>query len=213
MQYERGLSDEDILGDLPGRHIDTGMGLDRMAMVLQAVDTISEIDLVRPLLRRVREVTGRDDELAGHRLVADHVRAAGLLVGSGVRPGNDGRGYVVRRLLRRAVLRLHLLGVERPVLGELVPGELASGVVRSVVEREETAFRRTLRAGKRLLDGELSGGGGVRGETAFKLHDTYGFPIDLTVEVAGAAGVEVDRAGFDKLMTAQRERSRAGRQR
>ena len=121
MQYERGLSDEDILGDLPGRHIDTGMGLDRMAMVLQGVDTISEIDRVRPLLLRVREVTGRDDEPAGHRLVTDHVRTAAQLVEAGVRPGNDGRGYVVRRLLRRAVLRLHLLGVERPVLGELVP--------------------------------------------------------------------------------------------
>ena len=217
MQYERGLSDEDILGDLPGRHIDTGMGLDRMAMVLQGVDTISEIDRVRPLLLRVREVTGRDDEPAGHRLVTDHVRTAAQLVEAGVRPGNDGRGYVVRRLLRRAVLRLHLLGVERPVLGELVPDEVVPdevvpGEVRSVVEREETAFRRTLRAGQRLLDGELSGGGGVRGETAFKLHDTYGFPIDLTVEVAGEAGVEVDRAGFDRLMTAQRERSRAGRQ-
>ncbi len=93
------------------------------------------------------------------------------------------------------------------MLGELVPDE-----VRPVVEREETTFRRTLRAGKRLLDGELAGGGGVRGETAFKLHDTYGFPIDLTVEVAGDAGVEVDRPGFDRLMTAQRERSRAGRQ-
>jgi len=207
MQYERGRSDEDIVGDLPGRHIDTGMGLDRMAMVLQGVDTISEIDLVRPMLRRVREVTGRDDELAWHRVVADHVRTAALLVDSGVRPGNDGRGYVVRRLLRRAVLRLHLLGVDRPVLGELVPDE-----VRPVVEREETTFRRTLRAGKRLLDGELARGGGVRGETAFKLHDTYGFPIDLTVEVAGEVGVEVDRAGFGKLMTAQRERSRAGRQ-
>ena len=207
MQYERGRSDEDILGDLPGRHIDTGMGLDRMAMVLQGVDTISEIDLVRPMLLRVREVTGRDDELAWHRVVADHVRTAALLVEAGVRPGNEGRGYVVRRLLRRAVLRLHLLGVERPVLGELVPDE-----VRPVVEREETTFRRTLRAGKRLLDGELAGGGGVRGETAFKLHDTYGFPIDLTVEVAGDAGVEVDRPGFDRLMTAQRERSRAGRQ-
>jgi alanyl-tRNA synthetase len=207
MQYERGRSDEDILGDLPGRHIDTGMGLDRAAMVLQGVDTISEIDLVRPMLLRVREVTGRDDELAWHRVVADHVRTAALLVEAGVRPGNDRHGYVVRRLLRRAVLRLHLLGVGRPALGELVPDE-----VRPVVEREETTFRRTLRAGKRLLDGELAGGGGVRGETAFKLHDTYGFPIDLTVEVAGDAGVEVDRPGFDRLMTAQRERSRAGRQ-
>jgi alanine--tRNA ligase len=211
MQYERGGSDADIRGDLPGRHIDTGLGLDRLAMVLQEVDTVSDTDPTLPLLRRVREVTGRDDETAAHRLVADHVRTAALLVGEGVRPGNDGRGYVVRRLLRRAVLRLSRLGVDRPVLANLVGGDRPD--VGAFVEREEATFRRTLRAGRRLLESELARGGPVRGETAFRLHDTYGFPVDLTVEVAAESGVEVDRAGFDALMTAQRERSRAAAQR
>ena len=211
MQYERGRSDEEILGDLPGRHIDTGLGLDRLAMVLQDADTISDIDLVRPALLRVRELTGRDDAPQWHRVVADHLRTASLLVAAGMRPGNDGRGYVVRRLLRRAVLRLSMLGVETPALGDLV-SSVGSGVdvdvVRPVVEREERAFRGTLRAGRRLLDGALSGGGTVRGEVAFKLHDTYGFPVDLTVEVARESGLDVDRAGFDALMAQQRTRSR-----
>jgi alanyl-tRNA synthetase len=206
MQYRRGVSDLDILGDLPGRHIDTGLGLDRLAMVLQGVDTISETDLTRPTLRRVREVTGRDDEPAAHRLVADHVRTVDRLVAAGVRPGNDGRGYVVRRLLRRAVLRLSRLGIDQPALGRLVAPE-----VGPVVEREEVAFRRTLGAGQRLLDAELAQGGPVRGAIAFKLHDTYGFPVDLTVEIAGESDVDVDRAGFDRLMAEQRARSRAAR--
>jgi alanyl-tRNA synthetase len=211
MQYERGRSDEEILGDLPGKHIDTGLGLDRLAMVLQDADTISDIDVVRPTLLRVHELTGRDDAPRWHRVVADHFRTASLLVAAGVRPANDGRGYVVRRLLRRAVLRLSMLGVGTPALGEVV-SSVGSGVdvdvVRPVVEREERVFRGTLRAGRRLLDGALSGGGAVPGEVAFKLHDTYGFPVDLTVEVARESGVDVDRAGFEALMAQQRARSR-----
>ncbi|MDG4823137.1 alanine--tRNA ligase-related protein [Asanoa sp. WMMD1127] len=213
MQYLRGDSDEEILGDLPGRHIDTGLGRDRLAMVLQGVDNLQETDLVRPTLEAVRDATGRDDEPAGHRLVTDHVRTAVFLISAGVRPGNEGRGYVVRRLLRRAVRRLVLLGVDEPVLGpiadsvtEVPPG----GAGRSVVEREEQAFRRTLRAGSRLLDTELRQGP-LRGETVFKLHDTYGFPVDLTVEIARESGVAVDTEGFARLMREHRERSRAGR--
>jgi alanyl-tRNA synthetase len=191
------------------------MGLDRMAVVLQDVDTISDIDVALPTLAAVREVTGRDDAPRWHRVVADHVRTASFLIGAGVRPGNDGRGYVVRRLLRRAVLRLSMLGVEAPALGDIaasvgdVTGPVDTDTVRPVVEREERVFRGTLRAGRRLLSGELSRGGTLRGEAVFKLHDTYGFPVDLTVEVARESGVDVDRAGFDALMAQQRARSRA----
>jgi len=206
MQYRRGDSDDEILGDLPGKHIDTGLGRDRMALVLQGVSNLQEIDVVAPTLRAVREATGRDDEPAAHRLVTDHLRTAVILVSAGVRPGNEGRGYVVRRLLRRAVRRLVLLGVDEPVLGgiaESVGGEQA----REIVEKEERAFRRTLRAGNRLLDTELRRGP-LRGETVFKLHDTYGFPVDLTVEIAKESGVAVDTAGFDRLMREHREKSR-----
>ncbi|GAA1842036.1 alanine--tRNA ligase-related protein [Asanoa iriomotensis] len=213
MQYERGRSDDEILGDLPGRHIDTGLGLDRLAMVLQGVDNLQSIDVVTPTLRAVREATGRDDEPAAHRLVTDHVRTAVVLIAAGVRPGNEGRGYVVRRLLRRAVRRLVLLGVDEPVLGPVadsVTGVLA-GETREVVEREERAFRRTLRAGNRLLDTALSQGP-LGGATVFKLHDTYGFPVDLTVEIAREHGVSVDTDGFARLMREHRERSRATRQ-
>ena len=211
MQYRRGDSDEEILGDLPGRHIDTGLGRDRLALVLQGVDNLQEIDVARPTLRAVREATGRDDETAAHRLVTDHLRTAALLISAGFRPGNEGRGYVVRRLLRRAVRRLVLLGVDDPVLGTIAASVTGStGDVGAVVEREERAFRRTLRAGNRLLDTEL-GHGPLSGETVFKLHDTYGFPVDLTVEIARESGVAVDTAGFERLMREHRERSRAGR--
>ncbi|SNT13192.1 alanyl-tRNA synthetase [Asanoa hainanensis] len=210
MQYERGRSDDEILGDLPGRHIDTGLGRDRLAMVLQGVGNVHETDAVLPTLRAVREATGRDDEPSAHRLVADHVRTAVRLIATGVRPGNEGRGYVVRRLLRRAVRRLVLLGVDEPVLGAVADSvtEVPGGVAREVVEREERAFRRTLRAGNRLLDTELARGP-LRGETVFKLHDTYGFPVDLTVEIARESGVAVDTDGFERLMREHRERSRA----
>jgi alanyl-tRNA synthetase len=213
MQYERGSSDEEILGDLPGRHVDTGLGLDRLAMVLQGVDNLQSIDVVRPTLAAVREATGRDDEPAAHRLVTDHVRTAVFLVAAGVRPGNEGRGYVVRRLLRRAVRRLVLLGVDEPVLGAIADSVtgVPAGAVRDVVEREERAFRRTLRAGNRLLDSALRQGP-LPGETVFKLHDTYGFPVDLTVEIAREHGTPVDTDGFARLMREHRDRSRAGRQ-
>ncbi|MEV4623216.1 alanine--tRNA ligase-related protein [Asanoa sp. NPDC049573] len=212
MQYRRGDSDDEILGDLPGRHIDTGLGRDRLALVLQGVDNLQEIDVARSTLAAVRALTGRDDEPAAHRLVTDHVRTAVLLIAAGFRPGNEGRGYVVRRLLRRAVRRLVLLGVDEPGLGPVaasVPG--GDPAVVEVVEREERTFRRTLRAGNRLLDTELRRGP-LTGETVFKLHDTYGFPVDLTVEIAGEAGVSVDTDGFARLMREHRERSRAGRQ-
>ncbi|MGX7671087.1 alanine--tRNA ligase-related protein [Plantactinospora sp. DSM 117369] len=211
MQYQRGSTDEEILGDLPGRHIDTGLGRDRLAMLLQGVGNLQETAVVRPTLRAVREATGRDDGPAAHRLVTDHLRTAVFLISAGVRPGNEGRRYVVRRLLRRAVRRLVLLGVDEPVLGTVADSVTeVPGGTREVVEREERAFRRTLRAGNRLLDTELSRGP-LRGETVFKLHDTYGFPVDFTVEIAREHGVSVDTDGFARLMREHRERSRAQR--
>ncbi len=181
------------------RKVDTGMGLDRMAMLLQDVPHVQAIDLVEPLLRGVRELTGRDDELKAHRIITDHLRTSQLMISEGVRPSNAGAGYVLRRLLRRAIYQLHRLGVSEPRLG-LLTGD-------PVVEREERAFERTLRAGSTLLKRELAHGR-LDAQTVFKLHDTHGFPIDLTEEIAGEAGVAVDRAGFETLMQEQRRRSR-----
>lgn len=183
----------------PGNNIDTGMGLDRMALLLQGVDNVHEIDLVSPLLAKVRELTGRDDHPVSHRIITDHLRASELIIGQGVRPANTGRGYVLRRLLRRSIYHLRLLGVTEPVLGQLT-GD-------SVIEREERAFERTLRTGSRLLQSSLSKGP-LDAKTVFTLHDTHGFPVDLTEEIAAEQGVRVDRAGFDLLMEEHRRRSR-----
>jgi alanyl-tRNA synthetase len=180
------------------RNVDGGMGLDRMALVLQGVDNVQELD---PLLPKVRELTGRDDAPKGLRLITDHLRTSIVLARSGVVPGNNGSGYVLRRLLRRAMHHLYRLGVTGPVIGELT-GE-------PVLEREEARFARTLRTGERLLHKELGRRGRIDGGTAFRLHDTYGFPVELTEEIARESGVDVDRAEFDTLMEQHRQRSRA----
>lgn len=201
MQHLRGDSDLDIRGDLPGRHIDTGLGLDRLAMILQDVPCMQEIDRSLPTMTRLRELTGRDDESSSHRIITDHVRTSELLIGEGIVPGNEGRGYVLRRLLRRSLRHLRLLDVNEPVLSRLVD------TGREVIEKEERSFSRTLRAGERLLRKELSRGH-LTGQTVFKLHDTYGFPVDLTEEIARESGQLVDRGGFDTLMAEHRQRSR-----
>jgi alanyl-tRNA synthetase len=180
------------------RLVDTGMGSDRMAMVLQDVPHVQAIDVVQPLLRGVRELTGRDDELSAHRIITDHLRTSLLMIGEGVTPANGGQGYVLRRLLRRAIYQLHRLGVRGPGLGTLTGNP--------VVDREERSFERTLRSGSKLLQRELSRGT-LDAQTVFKLHDTHGFPVDLTQEIAKEAGVQVDRAGFETLMQEQRRRS------
>jgi alanyl-tRNA synthetase len=177
---------------IPERNVDGGMGLDRMALVLQGRGHLQELD---PLLPRVRELTG-DDDFAS-RVVTDHLRTSLLLIGEGVRPGTTGPGYVLRRLLRRAMHHVRTPGV----LGELTGEE--------VITREETRFGRTLEAGEKLLQRELSRCGRIDGGTAFRLHDTYGFPIELTEEIALEAGVTVDRQEFDHLMDDHRRRSRA----
>jgi alanyl-tRNA synthetase len=181
------------------RLVDTGMGADRMAMVLQDAPHLQAIDVVEPLLHGVRGLTGRDDEPAGHRIITDHLRTSLLIIEQGVTPANGGQGYVLRRLLRRASYQLHRLGVSEPALGLLTGNP--------VVEREERAFARTLRSGAKLAQRELSRGT-LGAEAVFKLHDTHGFPVDLTAEIAAEAGVPIDRAGFEALMAQQRERSR-----
>jgi alanyl-tRNA synthetase len=235
MQYERGegtgKDDFPILGDLPAKNIDTGMGLERVASLLQGVDNLYEIDEVYPVLDRAAELTGRayganhDDDVR-LRVVADHVRTALMLIGDGVIPSNEGRGYVLRRILRRAVRAMRLLGWEAPALPELLPvsrdamapsyPEVAADFERisSYAYAEEEAFRATLRAGTNLLDTAVAetrsaGGTLLSGARAFQLHDTYGFPIDLTLEMAAEQGLSVDEAGFRRLMTEQRQRAKA----
>ncbi|WP_374929648.1 alanine--tRNA ligase [Kytococcus sedentarius] len=243
MQHElsavRSKSDFDISGNLPQQNIDTGMGLERIASVLQGVDNLYEIDQVFPVLDRAAEMAGVEyGASSGHiaaeshphdvhlRVVADHVRSGLMLIGDGVVPGNEGRGYVLRRMLRRAVRSMRLLGVQDPALPELLPisrdlmgesyPELVSGWDRisQIAYAEEDAFRRTLEAGTTIFDvaaGQTKEAGKkvFPGDKAFALHDTYGFPIDLTLEMASEQGLEVDEAGFRGLMTEQRERAKA----
>ncbi|WP_306340118.1 alanine--tRNA ligase [Streptomyces sp. AS13] len=235
MQYERGAgpgkSGYPILGELPRRNIDTGMGLERMATLLQGVDNLYEIDETRPVLQRAAELAGvrygADPEADVRlRVVADHVRTGLMLQADGTAPGNEGRGYVLRRILRRAVRSMRLLGYEDPALAELLPvardcmapsyPEVADAYPRIAEQAgaEEDAFRSSLRQGTTVLDTAVarvkeSGGRSLPGAQAFLLHDTYGFPIDLTLEMAAEQGVEVDREGFTALMNEQRERARA----
>lgn len=235
----RSKTDFTIAGTLPKQNIDTGMGLERMASILQGVDNMYEIDEVYAVLDKAAQMTGkRYGEHSGHsagashpddvrlRVVADHVRSSLMLIGDGVTPGNEGRGYVLRRMLRRSVRSMRLLGYEDPCLPELLPcslermqqsyPELAAGFDRiaQIAYAEEEAFRRTLAAGTTILDTAVArtkqaGGQVLAGAQAFQLHDTYGFPIDLTLEMAAEQGLTVDREGFVELMQQQRERAKA----
>ncbi len=227
----RSKEDFDIVGSLPRKNIDTGMGLERVACLLQGVDNMYEIDEMYPVIERAEELTSRtygddhDDDVR-FRVVADHVRSSMMLIGDGVTPGNEGRGYVLRRLLRRAVRSMRLLGTEDRVLPELLPvsrdkmgetyGELHRDWDRisQVAYAEEDAFRQTLRAGTTIFDqaaAEVRRAGDtvLSGERAFALHDTYGFPIDLTLEMAQEQGLAVDEVGFRELMDQQRDRAKA----
>ncbi|MGY1630397.1 alanine--tRNA ligase [Geodermatophilus sp. SYSU D01186] len=235
MQYEladvRSKAEFRIVGDLPRKNIDTGMGLERVAYLLQGVNNLYEIDEVSPVLRRAADLAGVDYGRAHEddvrlRVVADHVRSGLMLIGDGVTPGNEGRGYILRRLLRRAVRSMKLLGVDEATLPELLPvsrdamkasyPELETDFARisSVAYAEEEAFRRTLTAGTTLFDtavagAKRAGAATLSGEQAFSLHDTYGFPIDVTLEMAAEQGVTVDEDGFRALMQQQRDRARA----
>ncbi|MGW3961160.1 alanine--tRNA ligase [Amycolatopsis sp. NPDC005003] len=219
------------IGELPKKNIDTGMGVERVATILQGVENVYETDLVRPVIGRAEEFSGRrygsnhaDD--VRFRVIADHARTGVMLIGDGVTPGNDGRGYVLRRLLRRIIRSSRLLGVHEPVLqafaavvrdtmGPTYP-ELVSGFdrINEVVRIEEEAFLSTLTSGSRIFDlaaEETKRGGGdvLAGDKAFQLHDTYGFPIDLTLEMAAEQGLTVDEEGFRTLMDEQRKRAKA----
>jgi alanyl-tRNA synthetase len=243
MQNVRGegasKDDFSILGDLPAKSVDTGMGLERMASVLQGVDNIYEIDEVYPVLAKAAELAGKvygansardaahshpDDVLL--RVVADHIRASLMLIGDGVTPGNEGRGYVLRRMMRRAVRSMRLLGYDQPCLPHLFPvsmermkasyPQLETGFSRisQIAYGEEEAFEATLASGTTILDAAVaraksSGRAILGGDQAFALHDTYGFPIDLTLEMAAEQGVLVDQDGFARLMKEQRDRAKA----
>ncbi|GAB2757430.1 alanine--tRNA ligase [Nocardioides pakistanensis] len=235
MQYElenvRSKEEFDIRSDLPSRNIDTGMGLERVAYLLQGKQNLYEIDEVFPVIERASELSGRrygashEDDVR-FRVVGDHVRSALMLIGDGVTPGNEARGYVLRRLLRRAVRSMRLLGVDEPVLPELLPVsrdrmklsypelERDWGRISAVAFAEEEAFRTTLKAGTNIFDlaaseAKKAGRSRIEGAQAFSLHDTYGFPIDLTLEMAAEQGLSVDEEGFRRLMTEQRERAKA----
>jgi len=229
MQYEQ-LADG-TLQPLPKPSIDTGAGLERVLAVVQGVDSVWELDEIRSLIGEAETASGitygsdpRSD--ISLRIVAEHSRTVTFLVSDGVFPSNEDRGYVLRRILRRAVRHAHLLGVEKPVLPTMVDAVVATmgtdypeivknhAFVREVVEREELRFRETLKTGSSILDDALDrvGDGGVLpGDVAFQLHDTYGFPIELTAEVAGERGVTVDDEGFAGHMSNQRQRAREAR--
>ncbi len=234
MQNERGegssKEDFEILGPLPRKNIDTGMGVERVAFILQGVHNVYETDLLRPVLETVATVAARPYDAGNHaddvryRIIADHSRTAAILIGDGVSPGNDGRGYVLRRLLRRVIRSAKLLGIDTPIVGDLMATvrdamgpsypELVTDFdrIRRIAVAEETAFNRTLVSGSKLFDEEaakLSGHGELTAEVAFTLHDTHGFPIELTLETAAEEGLTVDKDGFHELMLQQRQRAKA----
>jgi alanyl-tRNA synthetase len=227
MQFDR--SADGTLTPLPKPSVDTGAGLERIAAVMQGEDDNFHTDVFQPLIDRVGELVGRPydrnaDERASYRVLADHARAVSFLLADGVYPDNEGRGYVLRRILRRAVRHAWLLGRREPTLapltevvvaqmGEVYPDLAAkAGYIREVTETEEQRFLQTIEGGLRRLEEIFASGARViPGEEAFKLYDTFGFPIDLTGIIAGERGVAVDTAGFDRAYKAQQERSRAAR--
>ena len=225
MQYEQMSVDERV--DLPKPSIDTGMGLERIAAVLQGQHDNYEIDLFRALIRAGEEATGVEasgDNRASHRVIADHLRTSCFLIADGVLPSNEGRGYVLRRIMRRAMRHGSLLGSRDPLLWSLVPALItqmgaaypelvrAESLITETLKLEETKFRKTLSRGIDLLGAEtqnLGKGDVLAGDTAFKLYDTYGFPLDLTQDALRQRGIEVDIAGFDKAMDRQKAEARA----
>ncbi|MCW2944003.1 MAG: alanine--tRNA ligase [Actinoallomurus sp.] len=221
--FMQNLRDEDyrIVGELPAKNIDTGLGLDRLAAILQDVPDIFHTDLLAPVLDAVHEKAGRDGGTSA-KIVTDHARTSAFLIADGVLPSNEGRGYVLRRLMRRAIRHARLLGVGDPILplatGAVVDlhGEtwLELSTHRSLIEQvataEEEGFARTLRQGSRILDTAIREDR-LSPKVAFDLHDTYGFPFDLTVDAARAAGLEVDEDAFAALLEERQRRSRSGR--
>jgi alanyl-tRNA synthetase len=225
MQFEQVAGE--IVSELPKKSIDTGMGLERIAAVLQGVHDNYDTDVFRALIGASEELTRTRAEganQASHRVIADHLRASGFLVADGVLPANEGRGYVLRRIMRRAMRHAHLLGAKEPLMWRLVPAlvaEMGSAypelvraqpLIEATLQQEEVRFRQTLATGLKLLDeatADMAEGGTLAGETAFKLYDTFGFPYDLTEDALRARGLQVDREGFDTAMAAQKAAARA----
>ncbi|MFC7497830.1 alanine--tRNA ligase [Enterovirga sp. GCM10030262] len=225
MQFEQ--EDNEIVRDLPKPSIDTGMGLERIAAVLQGVHDNYDTDTFKALIEASGELTKTattGDRQASHRVIADHLRASGFLVADGVLPANEGRGYVLRRIMRRAMRHAHILGAAEPLMHRLVPALVAEmgaaypelvraqPLIAETLKLEETRFRQTLDKGLRLLDEATAGmdsGDTLPGATAFKLYDTFGFPYDLTEDALRAQDLAVDRAGFDAAMAEQKAAARA----
>ena len=225
MQFEQAA--DEIVGELPKPSIDTGMGLERIAAVMQGVTDNYDTDTFKALIAASEGLTGvkaAGEQQASHRVIADHLRSTSFLLADGVLPSNEGRGYVLRRIMRRAMRHAHLLGAKEPLMHRLVPAlvqemgaaypELgrAQPLIEETLQREEVQFRRTLANGLKLLDEatvSLGEGGELPGDTAFRLYDTYGFPYDLTEDALRARGIGVDRAGFDAAMAQQKAAARA----
>jgi alanyl-tRNA synthetase len=225
MQYEQ--EDNEIVRELPKPSIDTGMGLERIAAVLQGVHDNYDTDTFKALIRASGELTKTETagpQQASHRVIADHLRASGFLIADGVLPANEGRGYVVRRIMRRAMRHARLLGAAEPLMHRLVPELVAEmgaaypelvraqPLIEETLKLEETRFRQTLDNGLRLLDeatASMKEGDTLPGEVAFRLYDTYGFPYDLTEDALRAQGLGVDRSGFDTAMAGQKAAARA----
>jgi len=225
MQFEQAAGE--IVSELPSKSIDTGMGLERIAAVLQGVHDNYDTDTFRALIEASEELTrtkADGDSQASHRVIADHLRASGFLVADGVLPANEGRGYVLRRIMRRAMRHVHLLGAKEPLMYRLVPALVAEmgaaypellraqPLIEATLQQEETRFRHTLANGLKLLDeatADLNPGGTLPGETAFKLYDTFGFPYDLTEDALRSRDLKVDREGFDTAMAEQKAKARA----
>ncbi|WP_336097376.1 alanine--tRNA ligase [Roseovarius sp. CH_XMU1461] len=225
MQNER--FEDGTMRELDMQSIDTGMGLERIGALLQGKHDNYDTDLMRSLIEASAHVTSQDPDGPGnihHRVIADHLRSSAFLIADGVMPSNEGRGYVVRRIMRRAMRHAHLLGAKDPVMHQLVPAlvtqmgqafpELgrAQSLIQETLKLEETRFKQTLDRGLRLLDDELGGlpeGAALPGQTAFKLYDTYGFPLDLTQDALREKGREVDVSGFDEAMAEQKAKARA----
>ena len=224
MQYEQISADERI--DLPKPSIDTGMGLERIAAVLQGKHDNYDIDLMRSLIEASAEASGQPadaDHAVSHRVIADHLRSVSFLIADGVLPSNEGRGYVLRRIMRRAMRHAHMMGCDEPLLWRLVPElvtqmsqafpELnrAEPLITETLNLEETRFKQTLERGLKLLEdalGDLGEGQALPGDVAFRLYDTYGFPLDLTQDALRERGIDVDTDGFDASMARQREEAR-----
>jgi alanyl-tRNA synthetase len=228
MQYIQDVP-YNVVGDLPAKSIDTGTGLERMAVVLQGVSSIFETDTLRAVMAVGENRTGisygtheRSD--VSLRILADHGRALTFLISDGVVPSNEGRGYILRRLVRRVVRHAHVLGTTDPIVADLVDGTVAemggafpeiverTDFIKEMAQREEEGFTRTLAAGEQLLHGaiaDVGSEGQIPGNVAFKLHDTFGFPIELTEEIAADQGLAVDRVAFDVEMSGQKDRARA----